>query len=90
MYTLLVLISIIILPLLSLESELEPYIRAYLVISIFLSTHATRSQDMETVVEVMAVVIRDATIPEGAARSVCVCVCVLVCVCACVCAWVSV
>ena len=74
MYTLLVLISIIILPLLSLELELGPYMRAYLVISIFLSTHATRPQDMETVVEVMAVVIRDETIPEGAARSVCVCV----------------
>ena len=73
MYTLMVLISIIILPLHTLESELRPYIRAYLVISIFLSTHATRPQDMETVVEVMAVVIRDATIPEGAARSVCVC-----------------
>ena len=70
MYTLFVLISIIKIPLLSLESELGPYIRAYLVISIFLSLHATRPQDMETVVEVMAVVIRDVTIPEGAARRV--------------------
>ena len=73
MYTLLVLIAIIILPFLSLESELGPYIRTYLVISIFLSIHATRPQDMETVVEVMAVVIRDATIPEGAARNMYVC-----------------
>ena len=90
MYTLLVLISIIQLPLLTLESELGPYMRAYLVISIFQSTHATSPQDMETVVEVMAVVFRDVTIPEGAARSVCVCVYVCVCVCVCVCVFVCV
>ena len=71
MYTLLLLIFVIKIPLLTLESELGPYIRAYLVISIFLSMHGTRLQYMVTVEEEITVVIRDVTIPVGAAGSVC-------------------
>ena len=70
MYTFLVLIFIVILPLLSLESELGPYIRAYLVISAFLSLHGTRPQVVESAVELMTVAISDVTIPKGAARIV--------------------
>ena len=70
MYTLLVLIFITKTPLLTLESELGPYIRAYLVISAFLSLHGTRSQDRVTAEEEIAVVIRDVTIPVGAAENV--------------------
>ena len=77
MYTLLVLISTIKILILSLELEVGPYITTCFVISIFLSTQATRPQDMEIAVGVMVVVFTDDTMPEGAAGSVCVCVCVL-------------
>ena len=70
MYTLLVLIFITIIPLLSLESELGPYIRAYLVISTFLSAQGTRPHFVESAVELMTVAISDVTIPEDAARIV--------------------
>ena len=70
MYTLFGLIFIVILPCLSLESELGPYIRAYLVILIFLSEQGIRPQVVEIAVELMTVAISDVTIPEGAARIV--------------------